>query len=177
MEAGTRRITERTVKLCYAVERRYWRGQHRLPETHDFYDPRDIVATPQSFFDRLDAEFDFTLDVCALPENAKCSRFFTPESNGLAQRWDGVCWMNPPFFRGRVSLWLAKAVNEVRENGCTVVAFVHSAFDTKCWHDYALRSAEIRFMRGHLAGCGRAAVVVFRPGESTPVTSTISARG
>lgn len=28
--------------------------------------------TPQDFFDVLDAEFNFTLDVCAKPENAKC---------------------------------------------------------------------------------------------------------
>ncbi len=28
-------------------------------------------ATPQDFFDRLNAEFGFTLDVCALPESAK----------------------------------------------------------------------------------------------------------
>jgi hypothetical protein len=49
------------------------------------------VATPQAFFDRLDAEFNFTLDVCALPENAKCKRYFTPEINGLAQPWRGQC--------------------------------------------------------------------------------------
>jgi len=28
--------------------------------------------TPQAFFDELDLEFGFCLDVCALPENAKC---------------------------------------------------------------------------------------------------------
>lgn len=34
--------------------------------------------TPRPFFKRLDAEFGFTLDVCARPENAKCPRFYTP---------------------------------------------------------------------------------------------------
>ena len=37
--------------------------------------------TPQDFFDRLDREFDFTLDPCGTPENAKCSLFFTRVAN------------------------------------------------------------------------------------------------
>lgn len=34
----------------------------------------DQWATPQEVFDRLNAEFHFELDVCALPSNAKCKR-------------------------------------------------------------------------------------------------------
>ena len=45
--------------------------------------------TPQYFFDQLNAEFNFDLDPCALPENAKCKRFFTPEDDGLQQNWEG----------------------------------------------------------------------------------------
>lgn len=51
----------------------------------------DNWETPQSFFNKLDAEFSFQTDVCALPENAKCSHFFTPEQDGLTQDWIGVC--------------------------------------------------------------------------------------
>ena len=57
----------------------------------------DLWETPQEFFNRLNEEFHFTLDVCALPENAKCSRYYTPEDNGLLMPWDGVCWCNPPY--------------------------------------------------------------------------------
>src|ERR1041384_6738974 len=56
-----------------------------------FSSKTDLWATPQSLFDELNAEFGFTLDVCALPENAKCAAFFTPEIDGLAQEWRGVC--------------------------------------------------------------------------------------
>ena len=34
-------------------------------------------ATPQDLFDKLDSEFNFTLDACATVQNAKCGRFFT----------------------------------------------------------------------------------------------------
>lgn len=49
-------------------------------------------ATPQEFFDKLNEEFHFTLDPCALPSNAKCERYFTPQDDGLLQNWGGrVC--------------------------------------------------------------------------------------
>lgn len=48
----------------------------------------DMWETPQALFDELDKEFHFTLDVCAVPENAKCERYFTPAQNGLKQDWN-----------------------------------------------------------------------------------------
>lgn len=40
-------------------------------------------ATPQDFFDKLNAEFRFNLDPCATKENAKCKNFFTEKDDGL----------------------------------------------------------------------------------------------
>ena len=50
-----------------------------------FSSKTDLWGTPQDLFDKLDAEFHFNLDVCALPENAKCERYYTPEQDGLVQ--------------------------------------------------------------------------------------------
>lgn len=52
-----------------------------------FSSATDLWATPQSFFDQLNAEFHFNLDPCATPENAKCTKFFTKEIDGLRQNW------------------------------------------------------------------------------------------
>lgn len=54
-----------------------------------FSSKEEVWATPQDFFDHLDEEFNFTLDPCALPENAKCAKFYTPEDDGLMQDWGG----------------------------------------------------------------------------------------
>ena len=43
----------------------------------------DLWETPQEFFNQLNDEFHFTLDVCALPQNAKCENYYTPEQDGL----------------------------------------------------------------------------------------------
>ena len=50
----------------------------------------DEWATPQDFFDALDKEFHFSLDVAATKENAKCAKFYTAEDDGLQKSWGGV---------------------------------------------------------------------------------------
>lgn len=107
----------------------------------------DLWATPIDFFNKLNDKFNFELDVCALPENAKCKNYITPEQDGLKQKWTGVCWMNPPYGR-EIILWMKKAY-ESSLDGATVVCLVPSRTDTKWWHEYAMKG-EIEFIRGRL---------------------------
>lgn len=104
----------------------------------------DVWATPQDLFDRLNEEFHFDLDVCALPENAKCKRYYTPEQDGLKQPWDGVVWCNPPYSKGNIPKWLEKALKE----NATVVMLLPVSTDTGWFHDYIQGKAEVRFIRG-----------------------------
>lgn len=130
-----------------------------------FSSKTDLWGTPQDLFDELDAEFHFDLDVCALPDNAKCKRYYTPEMDGLSQKWGGgCCWCNPPYGR-QIGKWVRKAA----ESGITVVMLLPARTDTKWFHDYILGKAEIRFLKGRLkfGGCNNSApfpsmVVVFR---------------
>ena len=128
----------------------------------------DEWATPQEFFDRLDAEFHFDIDVCATPENAKCKRYFTKEQDGLKQEWEGICWMNPPYGR-EISRWMKKAY-ESSQGGATVVCLIPSRTDTKWWHEYVIgHASDVRFVRGRIRFSGKdpapfpSAVVVYRP--------------
>lgn len=109
-------------------------------------------STPQDFFDALDREFHFDVDVCANKGNAKCKRFFTAEDDGLAQSWitnkgRNACWMNPPYGR-QIGKWIRKAFEESCR-GNTVVCLVPARTDTAWWHDYCMKG-EIRFIRGRL---------------------------
>ena len=113
-----------------------------------FSSKTDIWETPQDFFDNLNKEFKFDLDVCALPENAKCERYYTPEVDGLSQEWDGTCWMNPPYGR-KIGEWVKKAY-ETSLNDNMVVCLLPARTDTRWFHDYILGKAEIRFIKGRL---------------------------
>jgi phage N-6-adenine-methyltransferase len=108
----------------------------------------DEWSTPQPIFDVLDAEFRFTLDVCALDSSAKCGNYFTPETDGLAHDWLGTCWMNPPY-GGEIARWVEKAATESKRAGTTVVCLLPARVDTGWWWDHC-RHAEIRFLRGRL---------------------------
>lgn len=110
-----------------------------------FSSATDMWETPQNFFDELNKEFRFTCDVCAIEENAKCAKFYTPEQDGLKQTWGGVCWMNPPYGR-EIGKWVKKA----SESNATVVCLLPARTDTRWFHDYIYGKAEIRFVRGRL---------------------------
>jgi len=113
-----------------------------------FSSKSDMWSTPQDTFDALADEFGpFDLDVCATPENAKCSRYYTKEDDGLAHPWYGRCWMNPPYGR-EIKAWMRKAYEE-SQRGATVVCLVPARTDTAWWHDYAM-NGEVRFLRGRL---------------------------
>ncbi len=125
--------------------------------------------TPQKLFDKLNAEFGFTLDVCAIPGNAKCERYYTPEEDGLKQYWEGVCWCNPPYGR-EVGKWVFKALSASLLSGTTVVMLLPARTDTRWFHDYIYGrdNVGIRFLRGRLkfGGCKNSApfpsmVVIF----------------
>ena len=110
-----------------------------------FTSETDVWSTPQDFYNKINLEFDFELDVCALPENAKCPNYFTPEQDGLAQDWTGACWCNRPYGR-EIGKWVKKA----SESKAIVVCLVPARTDTAWWHDYAMKADEIRFIRGRL---------------------------
>ena len=109
----------------------------------------DLWETPQDFFDALNAEFGFELDVCALPKNAKCTRYYTPEDDGLSMAWEGVCWMNPPYGR-QIGRWVEKAYQEAERGRATVVCLLPARTDTRWFQDFCLKSRDIRFIRGRL---------------------------
>lgn len=115
-----------------------------------FSSTTDLWATPQAFFDELNAEFHFNLDPCALPENAKCEKFFTPEMDGLKQSWGGYrVFCNPPYGRA-IADWVRKCYQESLKPNTTVVMLIPARTDTSYFHDYIYHKAELRFIRGRL---------------------------
>ena len=106
--------------------------------------------TPQAFFDKLDKQFEFTLDPCATTASAKCDKYFTKEDDGLAQDWRGhTVFVNPPYGRG-IGAWLKKGYEESKKHNTVVVMLVPSRTDTKWWHDYIMKAKEVHLVRGRL---------------------------
>lgn len=111
-----------------------------------FSSNKEDWETPQELFNELDQEFNFTIDVCADNRNKKCKRFYTKEENGLLQNWNNeIVWCNPPYGR-KIGEWVKKA----EESNATVVMLLPARTDTKWFHKYIYKKAEIRFIKGRL---------------------------
>lgn len=142
--------------------------------------------TPQDFFDTLNDEFAFDIDLCASEQNAKCEQYFSIYDNALYQKWMGSCWMNPPYSKD-IGLWLDKAYRS-GQDGATVVCLLQGrSCDTKWFHAYVMRASEMRFVKDrlHFGLQGKfsranisSMVVVFQPYcKGPPLTSSIDTKG
>lgn len=111
--------------------------------------------TPQPIFDKLNREFGFIYDVCATRQSSKCLSYFGPDRqypflrNALKLDWYGRCplgsavlWMNPPY--SNPYPWCKKAYEEALK-GATVVALLNCGMNTKWFHEFCMKAAEIRF--------------------------------
>lgn len=149
-----------------------------MKHTAAFMSERQDWATPQAFFDKVNARFGFTLDAAAYPHNAKCDRYYTEEDDALTKDWDGVVWCNPPYGRA-IGAWVQKGYEE-SQKGATVVMLIPARTDTTYWHDYVMRADEVILIRGRLKFVGAdhgapfpSALIVFRPGTHTPRFTTM----
>ncbi len=109
----------------------------------------DEFETPLDFYHKLDRKYHFTLDPCATKQNAKCSKFYTIQDDGLKQDWQGeVVFVNPPYSKNKD--WIKKCYEEGQKLDTTVVVLIPSRTDTKYWHDYIMKAQEIHFVKGRL---------------------------
>jgi len=144
------------------------------------------LETPQWLFDLLDAEYKFTLDVCATKKTAKCWNYYTPADNGLRRRWEGSVWCNPPYGRD-IGLWTARAVHQIHYKRLQRAVFLLPVrTDTRWWHDTVMHGAKVlRFIDGRLRFVGTkgsapfpSVIVVYSHGlYPLHIGPSISARG
>lgn len=113
-----------------------------------FSSASDMWETPTYLFNYLNNKYNFTLDVCATSENAKCENYYTESDNALNKEWSGTCWMNPPYGR-QIGRWLQKAY-ESAINTTTVVCLIPARTDTKYFHEVCMKADEICFIKGRL---------------------------
>lgn len=114
-------------------------------------DPRDCWETPHELYRALDREFNFTWDLAASKDNAKCFQFITAEQNSLTVDWHklgGWLFLNAPFSDLIRFMW--KCHKEFLLGAEIVAVFPSNRFDRAWMHDYVIgRAKELR------VSCGR----------------------
>ena len=117
------------------------RGIHSLPNngiTNEWLTPPEI----------LNALGTFDLDLCAHPQQPwrTATRMIAPPENGLASKWVGRVFLNPPYGR-EIAVWLRRLVEH--KNG---IALVPSRTEVESWFwPYIwLKADAVFFFRGRL---------------------------
>jgi phage N-6-adenine-methyltransferase len=105
-------------------------------------------ATPQWLFDSLNAEFNFTRDLAATRENAKCPLYIPKEADSLHLDWSvfkGWLWLNPPYTP--LKPWIEKCQIE-NQKGARIVALVPPFISARYFQKHL--PSEIRFILGRV---------------------------
>jgi phage N-6-adenine-methyltransferase len=92
---------------------------------------KDEYYTPRWVFETLNVKFD--LDVCApiKGSHANAPFWFYEEIDGLAQRWHGNVWMNPPY--SNPTPWVDKFIEH--RNGIALIITSKAKWFHKLWND------------------------------------------
>lgn len=111
-------------------------------------DIKDLWQTPKQIFNKLNREFNFTMDVAASDENKLCKIYYGEKSNALCNYWDKSNWCNPPY--SNIMPWVEKSIKE-HARGKTIVMLVPSDTSVK-WFKLAYESCnEVRLISGRLS--------------------------
>ena len=102
------------------------------------YKPNDELYTPPWVFETLAIDFD--LDVCSpvlgLPY-LPAKKWFHAGDDGLAQKWQGRVWCNPPYSTPKP--WIDKFIEH--KNGIMLVTYSRSSRFIKLWNSEAAIAA------------------------------------
>lgn len=95
----------------------------------------DSWETPQKLFDKLNKEFNFTLDAAATGANVKGNLKW--RANSLAEDWKGeVVFINPPYSRGNIEAFMEACYYNFLLYRTTIVAIVRLDPSTSWWQDF-----------------------------------------
>ena len=93
---------------------------------------RDNWETPWRIFSPIHEVMGFTIDSAASEGNAKLSRYWAKDDDGLSKDWAGeVVWCNPPYLDQAYVKWIRKAAEGWYTPSCLLIPV---ATATRVWH-------------------------------------------
>ncbi len=106
-------------------------------------------ATPNWLFNYANAKHHFDVDAAASTGNSKTILYWSKETNGLNQDWDGHrVWCNPPYGR-QLDDWVPKILHE-RFYAKVICLLVPASTETKWWMDLCINANMVQFIRGRV---------------------------
>lgn len=145
--AAEREAAEADREAAAASDEKKVRGTQGTGD-NEWYTPQEHVERAR----RVMGAFD--VDPASNPiaqEKIGAGQFFTEETNGLVQEWNGRIWLNPPYAQPLIGQFMSKLCEEYEAGRCTeAVALTHNYTDTRWFQDTARAATAICFTRGRI---------------------------
>ncbi len=152
--------------------------------TNKFESAKQEWETPNSFFSKLNKEFNFTIDLAADETNHKCPVYLSKQTDAMDCSWLGIGWLNPPYGstgKYKLSEWIKKSYLESQKHNSTIVILTPARTNTNWWHEYCMKAKEIKFVKGRPKFGGAKyglpqplAIIVFKPTNEPVKVSTFN---
>lgn len=113
---------------------------------NEWYTPSQYVEFARAVFGVIDLD-------PASNERAqkvvKATKYFDASTNGLAQKWSGRIWLNPPYSQPEIMQFIQKLIDEL-PNIDEAILLTHNYTDTAWFHLAAKNAPAICFTRGRI---------------------------
>ena len=113
-------------------------------------------CTPKNIVDLVQQFRTIELDPCSNPNSiVGALETYSLENNqdGLALLWKSFNYVNPPYSKGKLIKWVAKAESEYVQNCVESIVLVPARTDTKWFHKHCSQNT-ICFIKGRLKFLG-----------------------
>ncbi len=114
----------------------------------EWYTPAEYIEAARSVMGGIDLD---PASCEAAQATVKADRFFSKAQDGLAQQWAGNVWLNPPYSKDLIGLFVAKVLTEFETGGIQqAVILTNNDTDTGWFHDLATTARIVCFTKGRV---------------------------
>lgn len=116
----------------------------------EWYTPPDILKSAYEVMGGIDLD-PASSDAQQAQALVKAKQYFTIANNGLERPWHGRVWLNPPYARGWIDLFVEKMVTSYRSGEMSAgIMLTNSATETRWWQMAAGACDALCFRRGRV---------------------------
>ena len=83
-------------------------------------------------------------------ETVRAGVYFTRETDGLQQNWQGNIFLNPPYSHPEVAQFIDKLLSELAKNSSQAILLTNNNTDTAFFHKAVKKAAAVCFTKGRI---------------------------